>query len=160
MAEAAILGISPGTKYCGVVVLHHGELLVSKVTSFKGAWSEEKLDKIASHVFTLVKKHAIAHIACKVHHASRTSLQVESILLKIKEMAKAIEIEVYTYTIGELKGLFKMNFHSAHVLSEHIVRRFPELTDVFFQERKNKNKYHYKLFEALAAGLMCHSTLV
>lgn len=159
MAEAAILGISPGTKYVGIAVLSQGELLESKVASFKGGWSQAKKEKISSHITSVVKKHKVVHVACKIHHASRTSCCVDSILESIKEIAADLELEYYTYTIEELKGLFKMHFQNKHVLSEHLTRRFPELLDIFYQERRNKNKYHYKMFEALAACLYCQTCL-
>jgi hypothetical protein len=159
MAGAAILGISPGTKYIGIVVLYQGELMESKVASFKGLWSADKLERITAHISAIIHERDILHIACKRHHESRTSIRVEAILESVKEMALQLDIALYTYTIEELKGLFQMHFHNKHVLSEHIIKRFPELYDIFIQERKNKNKYHYKMFEALAACLYCHASL-
>lgn len=159
MAEATILGISPGTKYIGIAMLRNGDLLECKVKSFKGAWSDEKLEKVVLHIRSMIQQHAVKHIACKTNHESRTSFRVKAIMERVQALALEFEIEFNKYSIDDLKGLFKMHFHNTHILAEHIAKRFPELADIFMRERKSKNKYHYKVFEALAAGLYCHSSI-
>ena len=159
MAGNTILGISPGTRYIGVAVLRNGDLHDWKVKSCKGTWSDEKLEKAVRYIEKLIISHVISHIACKVPHDSRSSHGVNAIIEKIKEVALEYKIKFELYTIDDLKNLFKMHFANRYILSEHVTRRYPELTSIFLRERKNKHKYHIRVFEALAAGLFCHSAI-
>ena len=153
MAGNTILGISPGTKYIGVAVLRNGNLHDWKVKSYKGTWSDEKLDKALGYLEKLVISHVINHIACKVPHESRTSHGVNAIIQKIQEIAREYKIKFELYTIEDIKNLFKMHFANRYILSEHVARRYPEITDIFLRERKNKHRYHVRIFEAIAAAL-------
>lgn len=159
MAGNTILGISPGTRYIGIAVLRSGELHDWRVKSYKGSWSDEKLNKVVTYIEKLVIDHVICQIACKVPHHSRTSQGVNAIIEKIKTIALEYKIRFETYSIDDLKNLFKMHFPNSYILSEHVTRKFPELTDIFLRERKNKHKYHIRVFEALAAGLHCHYSI-
>lgn len=159
MVGNTILGISPGTRYIGVAVLRNGDLHDWKVKSYKGTWSDEKLEKAVGYIEKLIISHVISHIACKVPHDSRSSNGVNAIIEKIKEVALEYKIKFELYTIDDLKNLFKMHFANRYILSEHVTRRYPELTSIFLRERMNKHKYHIRVFEALAAGLFCHSMI-
>lgn len=159
MAGSTILGISPGTRYLGIAILSNGELRDFKVKSYKGAWSDEKLNAAMTYIEKLIITHVISHVACKVPHQSRTSKGVNAIIEKLKAIALEYKIKFEIYSIDDLKSLFKMHFPNRCILAEHVTRRFPELTDIFLRERKNKHKYHMRMFEALAAGLYCHSIL-
>ncbi len=156
MVGGTILGISPGTKYVGVAILRNGDLYDWKMKSYKGAWSDEKLQKALSYIEKLVITHAIHRIACKVPHNSRSSNGVNQMIEKIKEIALEYKIKFDVYSIEDLKNMFKMHFENRYILAEHVARRFPELTDIFLRERKNKHKYHIRLFEAIAVGIHCH----
>lgn len=159
MAGSTILGISPGTRYLGIAILTNGELRDFKVKTYKGTWSVEKLNTAMAYIEKLIITHVISHVACKVPHQSRTSIGVDAIIERLKAIAFEYKIQFEIYSIDDLKNQFKMHFPNRCILAEHVTRKFPELTDIFLRERKNKHKYHMRMFEALAAGLYCHSLL-
>jgi len=154
-----ILGISPGTKYMGVAMLRNGTLHDWKVKHYKGAWSDEKLSKATEFLESLIIRHVVTHIACKVPHSSRCSKALNVLLEKIKRLAKEYKLKLHIYSIEEIKQWFKSNIRNRKSLSAHMTSTYPELTKIYLREKQIRNNYYFKVFEAVAALTHCHNTI-
>jgi hypothetical protein len=156
MTGATILGLSPGTRYVGIAMLHNGELHQWKIKSYKGIYDPTKVDRTLSYIESLIVLQVINSIACKVPHPKRTSAILDGIIQRIKALAEEYKIDCRIYTIDDLKSFFKMRFSNKYLLAENVARKFPQLNAMLIRERKNKHKYHIRTFEAIAAGLCYH----
>lgn len=159
MEGATILGISPGTKYVGLAIQRNGVLYDWRVKHYKGAWSDDKLEKVANFIENLIIKHIISHVACKVPHASRTSKALTLLIERIRKIANEYKLQFHLYFIDELKDWFQENIRNKKSLGAYLTIQYPELTRIFVQESKSRHQYHTKAFEAIAALVRCHHTI-
>ena len=155
MAEATILGISPGTRYLAVAISRRGTLHDFRVRHYKNAWSEEKLIKVTEYIEGLIIRHVITHIACKVPHASRCSEALNELIGRIKELVEEYRLSIQMYSISELKEWCMAGIRNKKNLAGHLANDFPELTQIFMKEMQNRHQYYLKIFEAIAALLKC-----
>lgn len=153
MTGVTILGISPGTRYVGIAILRNGELFSWKIKSYKGVYDPVKVDRTLEYIENLIIMQVINSIACKIPHSKRTSPVLDKIIQRIREMSAQYKVDCKIYTIEDLKSLFKMKFSNKYMLAEYVAKKFPQLTEALIRERKNKNRYHIRTFEAIAAGL-------
>jgi len=159
MEGNTILGISPGARYMGIALVRSGALCEWKVRTYKGFWSKRKLNKAIDHIERMVITHAIDHIACKVPHGSRSSAAVGEIVERLKALAEEYKIEFHTYSIGELKRAFPVHIQNKRSLAQYISEIHPELYQTFLRENDLKRPYHWRTFEAIAAGLHCSNKI-
>lgn len=151
--NTAILAISPGTRYIGIAFFRDGILYDWKVRSYKGIWSEDKLQKMMQYLEWLVITRVIYHIACKVPHESRSSVGIKDIVEGLKSIAEEYKISFSTYTIADLK---KGGLRNKKELSRYAADRHPELLHQLRKESVNRNPYYTRMFEAIATGMLCH----
>jgi RNase H-fold protein (predicted Holliday junction resolvase) len=159
MAGATILGISPGTRYMGIALQRNETLYEWQVKTYKGVWSEEKLLKVIDQIEHIIITHVVKHIACKIPHSARCSSGLKLLIEKIKAIAKEFKLQLHIYSITDLKDLFNSEIRNKKSLAFHIANKYPELTHIFLREKENKNQYHLKIFEAVAAIIHCHNSM-
>lgn len=99
----------------------------------------------------------VKHIACKIPHAARCSSGLKLLIEKIKAIAKEYKLKLHIYSISDLKEFFKAGIRNKISLASFVLTMHPELTHLFLREKENKNPYHLKIFEAVAAIIHCHN---
>jgi hypothetical protein len=148
--QECILGISPGTHALGIAVIDEGILAEHRVKGFTGKWSEGKLRKIVGVIKDTIMDYDITCISIKLHHAARSSANVDVIVQEVIIHATSLGIPVRTCDISKLKSKFGHAANRAG-LAAALSARFPIL--VPDQEKLQKGSLHLgKLFEAIASA--------
>lgn len=156
MVGGTILGISPGTKYIGVALFRGNDLYDWKIKTYRGVWSNEKLATVIQFIEETIISHVVNKIACKLPNADRTSKALNELMQHIKKTANEYGIEIYLYSVEEMKSKFNQSISNKMVLALHLLENFPELKDVHTAYSRSKHRYHMKVFEAIAVALHCH----
>ncbi len=149
------MGISVGTWQCGVAVLRNGTLVDWKAKSYKGVWSENKLNRIVRSLEKMIDRYGVKKIGCKVALQIRT-YKIDSIVAALKEVAKQRDISFCITYIEELKAIEHVQIPNKEIYAEHLSRLYPELTPMLRRHRKVKTVYYHRVFEAVGAALNCY----
>jgi hypothetical protein len=147
------VGISPGTRSTGVVVMNDGVLVDWKIFKLNEAWSDVKLRKLCMAIEHVIEQYGVTAIALKMARASKESMGINQVVLAIIRIAEERDLELYTYTVDDLKEEYAVNTMKA--LAQYFVHFCPDLAEPFRKERGKQNPYSIKLFEAL--GCAVHS---
>jgi Holliday junction resolvasome RuvABC endonuclease subunit len=151
-----VIGINPGTRYLGISVFHGPELRDWRVKVVQGIQSKEKISRAMKIVSSFIEEYNPDALAIKRIHSSKSSINLNKLVVKIKESSKRKKIKVYEYSIKELEAFFlpegKTNKKK---MIEEITSKYPVLSNEFNRERKRKNPYHIRMFEAVALGSIC-----
>ena len=155
MSADTILGISPGTRSMGIAVLRDGIILEAQVHSFPGTWSKTKLRRILNLVLANIHRYDVAIIAVKLPDTLPLSKGFHQVIGSINVLGERKEVHIRYYSLSDIKKYHcPEEAQTKEVLMERLVAIHSELTIEYRRERKNRNKYYYKLFEAVAAAMM------
>lgn len=151
-----ILGIIPGTRYLGVAVLHDGELRDWRIKTFKGKWSSLKKKKISAAIERMIDQYQVTTISLKKFHPSRSSKNLDNLIIEIEELAKSKKLIYSHYSIADIKERF-CNKTETNKLTfvELLSKKNPELYSEFVGEHRNQNSYYQRMFEAVAISQVC-----
>ncbi len=151
-----VIGINPGTRYLGISVFHGSELRDWRVKVVNGNRSKEKIERAMKIVSSFIGEYKPDALAIKKIHSSKSSINLNKLVIKIKEFSKKKDLMVYEYSIKELEEFFlpegKTNKKK---MTEIIASKYPVLLNEFNREKKRKNPYHIRMFEAVALGSVC-----
>jgi len=148
--EKRILGISIGTSTIGLAFIKDKILIDWQMKSFVGPWSKYKMRIIELAVKRYAGIHKINAIAVKVPEELRSSKNIGQLIRLINKEYTGKQIPVCLYTIMELKTEFGLK--NKIELMEYVASIYPELKFVMNKQKGSKNKYHLKLFEAVAVA--------
>ena len=151
-----IIGINPGSRYLGIAVLLGSELREWRIRVFYGMWSKEKMEKIKKKIQDIIDQYEPNIIVIKKLHRSRRSDNLKYLVDWIKAASRRQNLNIYQYSIKDIKSFFvpeeKTNKQKlVGILSSE----FPELTVEKNKEKRNKNPYHIRMFEAVALATRC-----
>jgi len=151
-----VIGINPGTRYLGISVFHGSELRDWRVKVVQGETSKEKISRAMKIVSGFIEEYKPEAVAIKKIHSSKSSINLNKLVAKIKESSKKKKLKVYEYSIKELEVFFlpegKTNKKK---MTEEITSKYPVLLNELNSEKKRKNPYHIRMFEAVALGSIC-----
>ena len=151
-----ILAINPGTKYLGIAILNGSDLRYWGIKVFKGKWSKEKANKIKRIVSGFIDDYDLNVLAVKKIHQSRTSKNLNNLVSKFKGLSRNKAVAFYQYSLKELRDYFSPGVKiNKRQMTELIVPRYPFLIYSFLKEKRNKNPYFIRMFEAIALGTRC-----
>jgi len=151
-----ILGINPGTKYTGFAVFWGPELRDWGVKTFKGRWSKEKMKRIREVISGYIHQYSINILAIKKLHPSRCSANLKKLVIEIKNYCRRKGLKIFSHSIQELEAYFsKEKKINKKALAEIMALEYPALFHELEKERRNKNPYFWRLFEAVALGSAC-----
>jgi hypothetical protein len=152
----ALLGISPGTRVIGLAVIIKGELVEWKVKSFKEKWSKEKCTAILSIISRLIEYYDVTTLSIKKIDPLKSSPQLDSLIVLIEKLAGHRRIAVRKFSLSDLDYANRSGKRDGKVkLTEHIVKKHPELKHEYFKEQNNRREYYIKMFEAIAIAERC-----
>lgn len=155
-----ILGLNPGSKYLAIAVFQGSNPRYWAIKAFKGKWSKEKMEKIKLILADLILRYDLNILAIKRLHPSRSSKNLNGSVAKIKEFSKRKGLRVYEYPMKDLERFFspgeKINKKQ---MAELVASEYPFLFQALEKERRNKNPYAIRMFEAIALGNRCFHQL-
>lgn len=155
-----ILGINPGAKYLGIAAFRGPELRDWRVKVSKGKWSNEKYAKTLKTLSEFVEQYEPDVLAIKKLDPSRSSAGLDRLVRKIIAFSERKRIMIFQYDIKELEAFFHVEGRSNKwKMAEIIASEFPALHYELDLERRNKNSYHLRMFEAVALGALCFHLL-
>jgi Holliday junction resolvasome RuvABC endonuclease subunit len=151
-----IIGISPGTRYLGIAVLYGPELLDWRIKVLEGKWSRAKMGKAMAIISDLMDRYQPTALAIKKLHASRKSHNLGRLVTGLMKYANKKGLKVFQYSIRDLEECFiKEGKHNKKNLAETIASENPVLFHELQKEKKNKNSYYTRVFEAVALAVAC-----
>lgn len=151
-----ILGINPGAKYLGIAVFQGPELRDWRVKVTKGKWSSEKYRKTIYILTGFIEQYRPDILSVKKLNPSRSSVGLDRLVQKIIALSEKKGLKIYQYGIKELEAFFYSEGRSnKRKMAEIITSEYPVLHSELDSERRNRNPYHQRMFEAVALGAIC-----
>ena len=154
--EQVILGIIPGTRYLGLAVLHDSELRDWRIKTFRGKWSSLKKKKMLVTIERMIDLYQVTALSLKKFHPSRSSKNLDELIVIIQQLARGKGLRTYYYSIKEIEENFlperRMNKQR---LAKKVSEENLELRPKKNQEQENQNRYYCRMFEAVAVSQVC-----
>lgn len=155
-----ILGINPGAKYMGIAVFRGPELRDWRIKVTKGKWSYEKYRKTMKILSEFIEQYNPDVLSVKRLNPSRSSAGLDKLVQMIIALSEKHGMKVCQYGIKELEAFFCLEGRSnKSKMAEIIASEYPVLYSELNLERRNKNPYHLRMFEAVGLGAVCFHQL-
>ncbi|WAC07986.1 MAG: hypothetical protein OS130_01945 [Thermodesulfobacteriota bacterium] len=156
-----ILGINPGTRYVGVAFFQGPELKDLRIKVIEGREFKEKLKKTKAILSDLIARYEPNILAIKKLHPSRSSQNLNRLATRLKEFSKQKRLKVFEFPMKDLEKFLSIekSIKNKRELQEAVVSRYPFLVNELSKEKKNKNSYFVRMFEAIALGVVCFNRL-
>ena len=154
MENATILGISLGTRQCGLALIQNGTLIDWKVKNYDGRLTENKLVRIVQSFEKLIQKHGVKRIGCKVPGHMKT-LAIDYLLRALSKICAKKNISLWVISIEDLKNHETLDVRNKESYIENLSNRFVELTPLLKRHKKMKSEYYFKVFEAVGTAYHC-----
>ena len=154
--QVKTLSLVPGTKYLGVALFCGAELRDWRVKCLNAKGIESKTKKAKKIILDFIEKYSPQVLAIKKLDPKRSSKNLNSLGRKTKEFAKRKGLTLCQLKLSEIKGsVIPGRRINKKELTKITASRYPELLFDFEKEKKNKNTYYERMFEAVALGLAC-----
>jgi len=148
-----VLAVNPGTRCLGIAVFRGDQLQDWRVKILKGKWSKEKLKKALTIISTWIERYRPDLLAIKGLHASRSSRGLNSLHNQIQKLCLRKKLNLTQYTIKQLETVFcHEERKNKRNLAEAVTAQYPELSVELTTEKRLRNPYHMRMFEAVALG--------
>jgi Holliday junction resolvasome RuvABC endonuclease subunit len=155
-----IIGINPGSKYLGIAIFQGSDLRYWGIKVLKGRWSKEKMERAKEILSDLIDQYDLNVLAIKRLHPSRSSKNLNQLVARIKDFSKRKGLRIYEFSLKDLEKFFspeeKINKRK---MAELVASDYPFLFQMLEKERRNKNPYAIRMFEAIALGICCFHQL-
>lgn len=154
--QVKILSIVPGTKYLGVALFYGTSLRDWRIKCLNAKGNENRTKKAKEVIFDYMEKYSPQVLAIKKLDPKRSSKNLNSLARKIREFVKRKGLAVYQLKLSEIKEPIAPGKRiNKKTLAKIAVSQHPELLFDFKKEKKNRNAYYGRMFEAVALGLAC-----
>ena len=151
-----VLGISANSRVVGIAVLNPAGLLDFNVHYHKEAWSDVKASRILGCLQRHQKRYPITHLAIAIPHAHYQNKETRTLIALIRSHCRKKGILLTPYQPEALHYLSQAAKAKKKTMMERLCELYPELVPLLKRERRNKRRYYFKLFEAVAvARLLC-----
>lgn len=151
-----IVCINLGTRYVGLATFQDQNLRDWRVKTFNGKWSESKEKKILEALSGYLDDYLPDLVIFKDHDPVRSSPALDWLRESAITLVKTRGLLVKKYSLLALKSLLpKGSRKNREMLAEEVAKRWPAIGLELQKERKNRNSYHQKMFEAVALGSNC-----
>jgi RNase H-fold protein (predicted Holliday junction resolvase) len=149
-----VLGISPGTRFTGIAVFRHGELIEYQTKTFTGKVSKIKLQRIHNTIEEIINGYAVDAIVIKIPKGRTKHKGVKQIIADIEKMAAKKHLQVFRCNISGLKQACLSDKNTNRQdLAEYLMQKYPDELSFVRHCGYNRHTYYGKMFEAVAAGL-------
>jgi len=155
-----IIGINPGSKYLAVAIFQGSNLRYWGIKVLRGKWSKEKMERTKEIISDFIAQYGLNVLAIKKLHPSRSSKNLNRLVTRIKEFSKRKGLRVYEYSVKELEKFFSPEERiNKKKMAELVASEYPFLFPMLEKEKRNKNPYAIRMFEAIALGIRCFHKL-
>ncbi|MDB5198930.1 MAG: hypothetical protein JWO92_893 [Chitinophagaceae bacterium] len=155
MEPPVILGLSFNTRNLGLAVVKLNHLVDYSSKLHKEKWTPQKREMILTSLGSCIEDYNIENIALSIPQKHHQTKEFIDLMTSVIALAQMRQIKVTTYT---LKDLFLFIPDSKRktmkALMKRVVEFFPELEPYHEKELRNKNKYYYKMFEAIGVATL------
>ena len=156
----AVLGISTNTRLVSVALISHHQLIDYFTNLHKASWSPAKADQIIASLEPCVRQYCIKSVVLSIPHAYHQTKEHKALIRALQTFFTKQHITVSTQTPAAFTPFYKEGKKKTKkVLMQEVVQLFPELHSCYTKEMRNKNKYYYKLFEAVAVATLAEMEL-
>ena len=158
--EIRTLALNPGSRYVGIAVFHGLELVDWAVRSIREKSPEARLDQLKSILSEIAKTQGVNCLVIKRLHPARSSEYLRQLAGSLREWAKDNHHASREYTIKEVEAFLLLSERgNKQRLMEEVAARYPFLYPELENERRNRNPYLVRMFEAIALGMVCAGNL-
>ena len=155
-----ILAINPGSRYLGLALFNGSELKEWMVKTLQYKSLRERLCATEEILYDLIEHEDIDMLVIKKLHPSRSSPNLQKLTDRIKKVAEIKNLAILEYPLSTIKQFFFPSVKSnKKALIEEMTLQYSFLHRVKEKEKKNRNKYFVRMFEAVALGTLFISQL-
>jgi Holliday junction resolvasome RuvABC endonuclease subunit len=154
-----ILSLVLGTRYMGFAIFNDSDLRDWFVKSLTGKTIGEKIKNLITCVSQFIERFHIDVIATKKIHPSRSSKALAKLDESIKVLVKKEHLTIYEYPIISIEHALLSGKANKKLLTEEVHKIYPTVYHEYQREKKNKNRYLTRMFEAIAMGVVCIQSL-
>lgn len=155
MEAQTILGLSFNTRNLGLAVVKLNQLVDYSSKLHKEKWTPQKREMILTSLVTCIEDYNIQKITLSIPYARHQTAAFMELVRAIIAVAQMKNIEVITYSPKDLLLFIPDSKRKTpKVFMKQLVAFFPELIPYYEKEVENKNKYYYKMFEAIGVATL------
>ena len=155
MEAPTILGLSFNTRNQGLAVLKSNLLVDYSSKLHKDKWTLKKREMILTSLASCIEFHNINKITLSIPHPHHQTKEFTELKTAIIALAQMCHIEVITYNTKDLfRFILDSKKKNAKAFMKQLVLLYPELVPHYEKELRNKNKYYYKMFEAIGVATL------
>lgn len=155
MEAQTILGLSFNTRNLGLAVVKLNQLVDYSSKLHKAKWTPQKREMMLTSLGSCVEGYNIQKITLSIPHPRHQTKEFTELMTAIIALAQMRHIEVITYTPKDLLLFIPdSKKKNSKVFMKQLVSLFPELLPYYERELRNKNKYYYKMFEAIGVATL------
>lgn len=149
------VGISTNTRLLGLAVIKQNTLLDYSIRLHKLSWSPTKANMIIASLEPCVRQYCIKRVVLSIPHVYHQTESYKTLLYRIRDFFEAKGIPVISETPEAIYPLYPPGQKKTKkALMNALCLQFPQLTHCYIKEMRNKNKYYYKVFEAVAVAAL------
>jgi len=151
----AVLGISTNTRLLGTAIISEGQLTAYQVRLFKASWSASKATRIITSLEPCVRQYSIKRVVLSTPYEYHQTDAYKVLHSRLCQYFGRKGIEIISVSPDRFHSLYENGGQKRKkALIEELCSRYPELRYCRDRELRNKNKYYFKLFEAVAAATL------
>ena len=142
-----VLGISLGTRTTGIAVLRHRELLEYRTLTIRAAETHKQAATIARYIM----QYRIVMVVIKIPPLSHLTEKLRKML---KSFASLFEYHGCMVQYKDTEAIKRQipTIRNKEGLIRFVSETYTVLSPVQARHSANKQNYHYKMFEAVAAA--------
>ncbi len=139
----------------GLAVISGNVLVDFHLQPKMGTWTPRKKEQILASLQPWFSSYNIKSIALSIPYEKQTSSQTKEVLESFKTHFAEKDIPFHPYPPKAFRTFFdKAKPKAKKEMLRNLALQYPELEKYYEKERRNKNKYYIKLFEAVAVALL------
>lgn len=155
MEAPIILGLSFNTRNLGLAVVRLNHLVDYSSKLYKLKWTPQKREMILTSLGSCIDAYTIQKIALSIPHVCHQTKEFSELMTAIIGLAQMRQIQVITYLSKDLLQFVPdSKKKNKNAFIKYLVFIYPELAPWFEKELRNKNKYYYKMFEAIGVATL------
>lgn len=154
-----ILSIVLGTRYIGVAIMNGSDLRDWFVKSLSGESVKKRITYLIESTTDFIQRFNINTLAIKKLHPSRSSPNLKKLSESVKTIARNEHLSIIEYPISTIERSLLIGKTNKKLLINEVLRIYPIIYHDYEREKKNKNRYLTRMFEAIALGVVCNQAL-
>lgn len=148
-----ILGISTNTRLTSYAIISPTELIKYVTHLHKVSWTSAKTDQIIASLEPCVRQYCITTALLSIPYEHYQTASYKVLKTALSRFFSRHRIPFKVVTPPELAAWAQHPTEQGKkALMEVVVARYPELRICQQKELRNRSKYYYKLFEAVAVA--------